>query len=342
MFMKRKLVFISAVTVLLAISCSKDETTPATDYGPYDPTPVEMKIPAFFPIAEIPADNPLTLEGITLGRRLYYDKILDGAGMNSCSSCHQQAYAFSTPSSGLNVIQHQNLAWSRYFLWNGMLDSTLEDAMLFEVKDFLKTDLRKLNGNEDYKKLFWQAFGVTEITYRETAYALAQFLRTATTSNSRYDQALRHETFLTDEELEGYQIFFTEKGDCFHCHPTPLFTDQQFRNNGLDDTYTAENWGRYEVTGDASDMGKYKSPSLRNVELTAPYMHDGRYKTLEEVVEFYNSGVHLTPSVDPIMTKPGKENGLELTQQEIQWLVAFLKTLTDTSFLNNPELSNPF
>lgn len=339
--MKRNAVIVF-LSLLCAISCSKNEITPEDNYGPYNPTPVEMKVPAYFPIVTLPDDNPLTAEGIALGRKLYYDKIVDATHTNSCSSCHQQTNAFSSPQPGLNVIQHQNLAWSRYFLWNGMLDSTLEDAMLFEVKDFLKTNLDDLNANEEYKKLFWQAFGVTTITYKEEAYAIAQFLRTAETSDSRYDRSLRHEIFLTDEELEGYTLFFTEKGDCFHCHPSPLFTDQQFRNNGLDATYTADNWGRYEVTGDPADMGKYKSPSLRNCELTAPYMHDGRYQTLEEVVEFYNSGVHLSPTVDPIMTKPGKENGLQLNEEQKHALVAFLKALTDSSFINNTDLSSPF
>ena len=136
-------------------------------------------------------------------------------------------------------------------------------------------------------------------------------------------------------------IFMTERGDCFHCHGNPLFTSNDFRNNGLDCTPQGANSGRYLVTGNANDIGKFSVPTLRNVELTAPYMHDGRYATLEEVVEFYNSGVCMTsPNIDPIMTKPAKEYGLNLWPWEKEDLVNFLKTLTDTTFINNPDYRN--
>jgi cytochrome c peroxidase len=139
--------------------------------------------------------------------------------------------------------------------------------------------------------------------------------------------------------MNGYLLFNTERGDCFHCHSTPLFTDNTFRNIGLDSVFTTVNSGRYKITHDPQDKGKFKVPTLRNIELSAPYMHDGRFKTLEEVVEHYNSGVKLSETIDPIMTKAGKEYGLKLTVQEKTDLVNFLKTFTDYTFISNKAFS---
>jgi cytochrome c peroxidase len=141
--------------------------------------------------------------------------------------------------------------------------------------------------------------------------------------------------------MNGFNIFTTEKGDCFHCHSLGLFTDNKFHNIGLDSEFTSINMGRYNVTLKQADMGLFKTPTLRNIQLTAPYMHDGRYLTLEQVVEHYNSGVKQSNTLDPIMTKPSKIYGLGLTPTEKQDLVAFLKTLTDTTFTKNPLLQNP-
>ena len=143
--------------------------------------------------------------------------------------------------------------------------------------------------------------------------------------------------------MHGANIFYTEQGDCFHCHGTPLFTNNTFNNTGMDTVFSGLNFGRYLYTGLATDMGKFSAPTLRNIELTAPYMHDARFKTLEEVMEFYNSGVHWnSPNIDPIMTKPFKEYGLMLTSMDKADLIAFLKTLTDTTLLTDPTVSNPF
>ena len=152
---------------------------------------------------------------------------------------------------------------------------------------------------------------------------------------------MRGETDLSPSELNGYLLFTTEKGDCFHCHSIPLTTNNTFSNIGLDSVFTTNNSGRYDVTKNVMDIGKYKVQTLRNIELSAPYMHDGRFKTLAEVIEHYNSGVKLSPTIDPIMTKAGKQYGLNLSQQEKKDLVSFLKLLTDTSFVKNKAFSKP-
>lgn len=324
---------------LLALGgCEKEHfTSHPSHQWTYDPTPFELKIPAFFPILDLPADNPLTVEGVKLGRMLYYDPTLHIDSAQACASCHLQANSFT--SSG-EVLPHLNLGWNTAFLWNGKVQGTLEDVMLFEVKDFFKTDLDRLRKHPEYQRLFFEAFGQDTITYELAANALAQFQRTMVSSNSKYDQAIQpgNGVFLTEAELNGYDIFFSEKGDCFHCHGGILFTDNQFHNNALDANPEA---GLSEITGQPLDVGKFKTPTLRNVELTGPYMHDGRYATLEEVIDFYSEGLKASETVDPLM-KNLHTGGIRLSTQEKSDLLAFLKTLTDTSYTTNPELASPF
>jgi len=217
----------------------------------------------------------------------------------------------------------------------------LEDIMAFEVNVFFNTDISKLNNNALYPALFKKIYNVDVITSKQVAYALAQFIRTQSSTNSKFDKYLRYETMLTPSEMNGFVLYNTEKGDCFHCHSLGLFNDNAYHNNGNDSVFIGVNQGHYEVTGNTSDMGKFKTPSLRNVELTAPYMHDGRFATLEEVVEHYNSGVKHSSTLDPIFSKPNHLFGLQLSDQEKTDLVVFLKTLTDTTFTNNPALAQP-
>ena len=294
--------------------------------------------PSYFPQLIIPSDNPLTKEGIELGRKLYYDTILSNDG-RSCSSCHIQSYSFSNPA--VNSLPHINLAWNNKFLWNGSVEGSLEDIMAFEVNSFFATDVSKLNNNPTYPALFQKTFQASPITAQQVAYALAQFIRTQASVNSKFDKYLRNQSLLSPSEWNGYKIFNTEKGDCYHCHSIGLFQDNAFHNNGLDSVFSGADRGRYEVTGNKEDMGKFKTPTLRNVELTAPYMHDGCYATLEEVMEHYNSGVKHSATVDPIFSRPNRLFRLNLNAQEKADLVAFLKSLTDTDFINNPELKLP-
>jgi cytochrome c peroxidase len=169
--------------------------------------------------------------------------------------------------------------------------------------------------------------------------AIAQFERTIISSNSKWDKYLRGEVSLSQTEAKGFEIFFTEKGDCFHCHTTILFTDNLFHNNGLDSIFNDE--GLSNITNNPNDQGKFKTPTLRNIEFTAPYMHDGRFTTLEEVIDFYSEGIVWSSTIDPLMKKVS-QGGVHLNEEEKNNLIAFVKTLTDTTFVNNSDYSNPF
>ncbi|NOY51808.1 MAG: c-type cytochrome [Chlorobi bacterium] len=325
--------FIIVLIVLLSQGCKKTATT---NDPIYKPTPYDLQKPEGFPDLFIDSDNPMTVEGVKLGRMLYYDSIIDKDHSRACAGCHSQEESFTL--SSVNSLAHINLGWNGVYLWNGKIEGRLEDIMLFEVEEFFETDMSKLNNDTIYPELFKKAFNADVVTSKEVSYALAQFERTMISANSRWDRYLRGELTLTQAEAQGYELFFTEKGDCFHCHGTILFTDNLFHNNGLD---SLPEPGRELISNNPDDKGKFKSPTLRNIMLTAPYMHDGRYETIEEVIDFYSHGVKWSPTIDPLMKKVGN-GGVQLTQQEKNNLIAFLKTLTDTTYINNPELSDPF
>lgn len=337
--------FIFFIGVLVTIhSCKDDPNDDPTDPN-FKTTPYTLKVPYYFPPMEIPANNPLTVEGIELGRHLYYDKELSKNGPlqgNACASCHNQGSSFSKNAGGTAVMAHVNLGWNSNFLWFGGVNGKLEDIMHFELFDFFQVDLDVLRSKTKYLTLFKKAFGTDQITAERARNAISQFVRTLTSTDSKYDRFLKYGFPLSAAENRGYQLFFSEAGDCFHCHADYIFMDDDFHNIGLDSVFEGNNRGRFVATGSSFDLGKFRTPTLRNIELTSPYMHDGRFATLEEVVEFYNTGVNNTSTLDPIMTKPGKENGLGLSTQDISDLVAFLKTLTDTGYVNNPALSDPW
>lgn len=332
------------MALILLTSCKRENLE---DLGQADhlTTPFELVPPYYFPMLEVPSSNPLTTEGIALGRRLYYDPLLSTNGPfqgRSCSSCHDQAVSFSVPTAGRAVLPHVNLAWSENFLWTGKVSGSLEEVMQFEVDEFFQVDVAVLQGHPEYPELFRRAFGSGPITNEAVAKALAQWFRRLVSSNSKFDRYLMHTEQLSDQELSGMMIYLSETGDCFHCHGLPLLTDNSFHNIGLAPTFNGVDQGRYLVTGNMADMGAFKTPTLRNIALTAPYMHDGRFATLEEVVEHYNSGVQPSPSLDPIMTKPGQVTELLLSPQQKADLVAFLETFTDQSFVSDTSLSSPF
>lgn len=335
----RSLKIISFITLVMVatFSCKKNKTeTPETPPVPL--TPYTVNYPDYFPTMDVPADNPLTVEGINLGRYLYYDTIMSNDG-RSCSTCHNSGEAFS--ASAVNSLPHINLAWNTNFLWNGKVSGSIEDIMRFEVESFFNTNIAKLNNSAFYREQFKKVYNVETISSQNVAYALSQFFRVLVSSNSLCDKFFQHTGWLDNSQLNGFIIFTTEKGDCFHCHNVGLFNDNKFHNIGLDSVFTGVNRGRYNITAKPSDMGLFKTPTLRNIELTPPYMHDGRYLTLDAVVEHYNSKVKQSATLDPIMTKPSKLFGLGLTATEKQDLVAFLKTLTDSTFINNPMLQKP-
>ncbi len=308
-------------------------------------TPYPLVIPPHFPEMKVSPTNPLTVEGVAIGRMLYYDTLLSKGGPMqgmSCSSCHFQNQGFTIPTNGTPVLHHANLGWSSNFLWNGKISGTMEDIMRFEVNEFFAANPTHLKTRPKYLELSKTAFGTTEITNEIAAKALAQFFRTMISGNSKFDKFLRKETIFTQDEIMGFNLFFSEKGDCFHCHSMPLMSDYAFHNIGLDTTFIGAGRGRYLVTGETSDMGLFRTASLRNVALRKSFMHDGRFKNLNDVIEFYNSGIQSSSTVDPIMYKTGGIRQLNLSAIEKNALLKFLETLTDTSFLNNPALSNPF
>jgi cytochrome c peroxidase len=200
----------------------------------------------------------------------------------------------------------------------------------------------KLSQNSEYPPLFEAAFGSTPIDSVLVSKAIAQFERTLISANSKFDRYLMGNSNLTTQEINGFNIFMDEsKGDCFHCHGSennPLWTDNKFHNNGLDSSLT--DLGLGGVTGDPSDNGKFKSPSLRNLIFTAPYMHDGRFSTIDEVINHYSEGLQNSPTIDPLMKKVS-QGGVQLSPLEKSNLKAFLLTLTDEEFINNPDFSNP-
>ncbi|NQV52204.1 MAG: cytochrome-c peroxidase [Flavobacteriales bacterium] len=330
----------AALVILMACNKGDDPIQPNPDPN-WNPTYVSIDQPNWFPAMPAPDLNPTSLEGIALGRRLYYDAALHPEGSFSCSSCHVQSEGFTSNPGGTAVVSHVNLGWYDAFLWNGKIEGGLENIMYFEVNDFFQTDVDRLSVNEVYRGKFFQAFGDSTITRVACSKALAQFVRSMISADAHYDRYKHGNELPTPDEVMGEKIFNSEAGDCFHCHVPPLFTDNSFHNIGLDSVFEGDAVGRFLVSGNDYDKGAFKTPTLRNIALTAPYMHDGRFQTLEEVIDHYNEGVHSSYSLDPIMTKPGKENGLQLSETQKQQLIAFLLSLTDSTYVSNESFSSP-
>jgi cytochrome c peroxidase len=337
-----------AVTLLLA-ACSNNES-PGPEFPP--PTPVTIDVPAGFPEMPQPADNPMTEEGIRLGRRLFYDPILSGDSTQACGTCHIQNRGFSDPrpfSAGIKGLfgnRHAptlvNPAWIGDMFWDGRAHG-LEDQATQPVPNEIEMDLPwpkaigRLARDKTYPHLFGEAFGDTRITRDHVVKAIAQFERTFVSFNSKYDRVQRGEDTFTPEESVGERIFNTEIGDCFHCHQAPLFTTNTFHNTGLDSVVVDR--GRFDTTGNPADIGKFKAPSLRNCAERVVFMHDSRFSNLHDVIDHYNKGFHDGPDVDPLirvrLTRRSMRAG------EIDTLITFLGTLSDPTYLTNPALANP-
>ena len=324
----------------------------------YTPIPYSLEIPILFadkliaPI--IPADNPLTQEGVALGKKLFFDTILSGDETQSCASCHDPKKSFTDQQQFSNGVNNNlgtrnamplfNLAWNfdERFAWDGK-EFSLEKQALEPVSNPIEMHgnweniTKKLQNNLEYKDLFLRAFGTSIIDSTLVTKAIAQFERTLISGNSKFDKYLRGEINLTPEEQNGFDVFMDEsKGDCFHCHGSdnnPIWSDNKFHNNGLDNVFVDLGLGK--ITGDPKDNGKFKSPSIRNLAFTAPYMHDGRFATLEEVINHYSEGLKRSPTIDPLMKKVD-EGGVHLSTQDKSNLKAFLQTLSDYDFINNP------
>ncbi len=379
--MKYSLIIIFLLTFL--ISCKNDKEDEPLPVKPFSATPYNIIVPRGFPTKlNIPADNPMTVEGVELGRYLFYDGRISGRKdtLMSCATCHKQKYSFevgmeeskysykgrpfgvtgiSTPHYMLPMI---NLVWkSNGYLWNGKIypdnpiinRRTLEDIVVMaifaphEIHGDSNMTKAMIQSISIYPPLFKTAFGSETVTIKNISKAIAQFVRTLISANSKFDKYLRNETNLTDSERNGFALFVTETGgDCFHCHGSegnPLLTTNLFYNNGKDSCFTGvceDKNDRYNVTFNPVDRGAYAAPTLRNIDLTAPYMHDGRFKTLDEVINFYNSGLKSSDYISPLMHHINT-GGAQLTFKQRQDLKAFLLTLTDYDFITNPDISNP-
>jgi cytochrome c peroxidase len=365
--------------LLFLVACS-DKTEIIDPPPAYTPTPYELEIPYAFPTKlNIPEDNPLTVEGIELGRYLFYDGRLSGRthpdSLMSCSSCHIQENNFEPGVDhpvfeggfvhGLSgqqthhvVLPLVNLVWnSSGYGWNGSFYNNNENPNQRQIEDIVTLSViapDEMHGDtsrvkalfqslDGYPELFYKAFGSDQITFKNMARAIAQFVRTLVSADAKIDRYLRGEEQLTQSELNGFILFTTEEGaDCFHCHGgfgNPLFTTHLFYNNGKD-TIFDDPLDRFAVTGDPMHKGAYKAPTLRNISLGGPYMHDGRFATLDEVIDFYSHEVKWSDQVDPLMHHVLR-GGVQLTPSEKADVKAFIATLHDENFLNNPAYSKP-
>lgn len=313
-------------------------------------TPVTFTVPAGFPQPHYNfSANPLTKEGIELGRKLFYDGILSADSNFPCASCHQQFAAFATFDHDLshgfnnafttrNAPGLFNLAWQTSFHHDGGINNIEVQALApltatNEMAETVENVIKKLKADAQYRQLFQKAFGDDDITSQRMLKAITQFELTMVSANSKWDKVKRGEAQFTAAEQRGYAIF---EAKCNSCHTEPLFTDNSFRNNGLAlNTFLADE-GRYRITNKPEDKGKFKVPSLRNVELTYPYMHDGRYYTLETVLNHYSARIEQSPTLDPLL-----KNGIALTRAEVADVVLFLKTLTDHDFVKDLRFAQP-
>ncbi len=306
-------------------------------------TPFQFNLPDYitkgFMSMNLPEDNPLTVEGVALGKQLFFDTRLSNNNTISCGSCHLQEFAFTDTSrfskgiDGIlgdrNSMSLFNLGWSSRFFWDGRAASLREQihepiidkremaSTWADVIDFIKKD-------KNYTRQFKQIFDTETITDDIVKKAIEQFVFSLTSFNSRYDQYwhLDQNNALNTEEIKGLKIF---TNNCTHCHSHGLLTDNLFHNNGLD---SVPNLGLYNATADKKDLGKMKTPTLRNVALTAPYMHDGRFQTLEEVIEFYSNNIQTTsPNLDDHIKPFGK--GMNFSEEEKKQLIAFLHSLNE-------------
>lgn len=315
----------------------------------YTPYPFQMS--GTFPMPSLPIDNPLIAERVTLGEKLFQEKSFSRDNSMSCVACHQPDKGFSDPrtvSIGVhgdagdrNSMTLLNLAWKKEFFWDGRATSLRQQVLMpvqehAEMDENLERVAEKLAADPQYPPLFARAFGSAAINARNISLALEQFLLTLTSYRSKFDLAMAGKAELAAEERRGFELFMTEYeprmgqrgADCFHCHGGALFTDHGYHNNGLEDQ--PDDAGRAKVTGKETDRGKFSTPTLRNVALTAPYMHDGRFKTLEEVVNHYSEGVHRSANLDANLAKHPPE-GMQLSPSDKKALVAFLRSLTDTN-----------
>ncbi len=354
----------------LLLSCDPEETPMERididlTHIPYKPDTLQLDVPDYFPIFEQPEDNILTTEGARLGQHLFYDNILSRDSLMSCSTCHFPEGSFTDNkafSEGVDGIEGPRSAMSlvnigffyRGLFWDGRIN-TLEEQALLPIEDPIELHttwievIPKIQRIPAYQEMYREAFGITnanQITKELTAKALAQFQRTIVSSGeSKYDKVQAGRAIFTPQEQMGFDIFFDTEidlpdGQCAHCHDGPLLTTNEYLNNGLDEAAYWDDFidtGHGGITGNQFDKGKFRVPTLRNIEFSAPYMHDGRFETLEEVMEHYVSGGEMSIGKSPFMDP----DSIVLNQTHMEAVIAFMKTLSDPVMMENPNLSNP-
>ena len=345
--MKTRYIYIMGLTI--ALCCCLSGFIETNPYFVIKAKDVELKVPTGFPkLVYDFKDNPITPEGFVLGRKLFYDPILSKDSSISCGFCHQRIAAFAhldhVLSHGINglignrnVPPLQNLVWQQNFMWDGGINH-LEVQPLAplsndkEMGENLNNVLQKLRRNAEYKTMFQEAFKDTAISSAQMLKALAQFTGLMISANSKYDKCIRGEEKFTDAEQHGLELF---RMHCENCHKEPLFTDNSFRNNGLKPDTALSDSGRARITGLAEDYMKFKVPTLRNISITYPYMHDGRFKTLDKVLRYYAGGSFYGNYDKSI------ERNIGLTAPEQADIITFLKTLTDMEFLRDRRFADP-
>ncbi len=306
--------------------------------------------PSYFPAPQYNFDrNPPDTFKIELGRNLFYSPVLSSNSTISCASCHSPYNAFSHTDHQLSHGIHDqvgtrnapalfNLAWQKKFMWDGSINHLDMQPLAAlshpkEMGETLPSVVQKLNESAFYRKLFYQAFGDSIVTGEKVLKALAQFQLTLISANAKYDQVKQGKTTFTEQEKKGYAIF---KKNCNTCHTEPMFTDYSFANNGLPADTTLNDFGRWVITQKSEDSLVFKIPSLRNLSYTYPYMHDGRFKKLQQVLDHYTMGIQPNKTLSKKLKKP-----IVLSQNAQADLISFLLTLNDREFVFNPTHNYP-
>lgn len=333
-------VIVFACAGSIMFSCNKSDATRRKNT-----TPVNFTIPPGFPATVYDFDeNPVTEEGFALGRKLFHDHQLSAHADVTCASCHQQHAAYTTFDHDLgHGTNHQhtrrnvpvifNMAWQREFEWDGRTKKLLDQplACMTAPEKMGETEssvAEKLKADTAYPKMFADAFGDNQINGNRIAKALTQFVVMLVSADSKYDRVKAGTAAFNASEQNGYDLF---KAKCASCHAEPLFTDLSYRNNGIGTTPFHIDYGRVEVTGDPADSLKFKVPTLRNIELTGYFAHDGRYIAIGQLLDHYSSQITPSPTLDPSL-----QNGIPLTDLEKFYIEEFLNTLTDSTLIGNP------
>lgn len=346
----KKALTISLICILIAAGAGMNSCSKSIEEAKNQTSLLSFAIPSGFPKPQYDFEgNPLTKEGFELGRKLFYDGILSKDGNFPCASCHQQFAAFSTFDHDLshgfnnqfttrNALGLFNLVWLKELHWDGGVNHIEVQALApitasNEMAEDIGNVVNKLKEDATYKSMFKAAFGTDDINSQKMLKALTQFVGSMVSSNSKYDKVKRGELRFTQAEQTGYAHF---QSKCAGCHAEPLFTDNSYRNNGMPMNSFLKDKGRMTITNRKEDSLKFRVPSLRNVFLTFPYGHDGRFYSIDNVLNHYHNGINQSPTLDPLL-----KYNIPMSTEERYYIKSFLATLTDSVFINDKRFSAP-